>query len=320
MLRTVTGGARLPGGTSITRVLELREVPADRRDEWLGQRIPRIAARRASSRWLDADVARTQVQELVERTAETSSLLDVVEDGAVVGGVWVGGDGDELVVHDAVLDRPESATELVPLLVDRARARSARMIGIGVHVGDATAAAIASYPGFRLRATNMALRLDDELPEPGALTLRPMTQEEFDAFVGGEAEAFAEELVSAGEEREHALERSRTMMAELLPSGQESPGMEFHVAEVGGQPVGDLWLSTGDTMAFVYNIEVRPDQRRRGHGAAIMDAAARRCRDLGHPVLGLNVFAHNPNARALYDKLGYEITHEYVALDLPDAG
>jgi GNAT superfamily N-acetyltransferase len=109
-------------------------------------------------------------------------------------------------------------------------------------------------------------------------------------------------------------------MAELLPSGLESPGMGFHVGDVDGQPVGDLWLSTGETMAFVYNIEVRPEQRRRGYGAAIMKAAAIRCRDLGHPVLGLNVFAHNPNARALYDKLGYEITHDYLALDLPDAG
>jgi hypothetical protein len=32
------------------------------------------------------------------------------------------------------------------------------------------------------------------------------------------------------------------------------------------------------------------------------------------------VFAHNPGARALYDKLGYEVTHQYSALDLTDAG
>jgi ribosomal protein S18 acetylase RimI-like enzyme len=72
-------------------------------------------------------------------------------------------------------------------------------------------------------------------------------------------------------------------------------------------------------MAFVYNIEVRPDYRRRGHGAGIMNAAALHCRELGCSVLGLNVFAHNPGARALYDRLGYEVTHEYSALDVPDA-
>lgn len=282
--------------------------------------VARVAPRRVASRYLDPEVARTQVEEMVVRTAETSAFLDVVAGDVVVGTLWLGGEGDELVVYDAVLDQPQLATELVPLLIERARSRGARRVGIGVQPGDEAHAAIASVPGFRVRATNMALDLDGDLPDQGALTLRRMTPEEFRRFTNGEAEGFAEELVSAGMEREQALERSRTMMGELLPSGLESPGMEFHVAEVDGDAVGDLWLSTGDTMAFVYNIEVRPEQRRRGYGAAIMSAAARRCRELGHPVLGLNVFAHNPHARALYDKLGYRVTHDYVAVDVPDAG
>jgi ribosomal protein S18 acetylase RimI-like enzyme len=282
--------------------------------------MPRLVERRVTSRYLDPEVARTQVEEVFKRTASTSSLLDVVEDGAVVGALWIGDEGDELVVYDAVLARPESAMELVPLLVERAQKGSARMIGIGVYPGDLAHAAIAAYPGFTLRATNMALALDRDLPDPGELSLRPMTPDEFHRFTDGEVEGFAEELVSAGMGREQALERSRTMMDELLPAGLDSPGMEFHVAEVGGEPVGDLWLSTGDAMAFVYNIEVRPDQRRRGYGSAIMNEAARHCGELGHPVLGLNVFGHNRNARALYDKLGYQVTHDYLALDLPDAG
>jgi ribosomal protein S18 acetylase RimI-like enzyme len=96
--------------------------------------------------------------------------------------------------------------------------------------------------------------------------------------------------------------------------------MEFFLARVGDDVVGDLWLDTAQTMAFVYNIEVDEGHRRRGYGAAIMNAAARHCRDAGHPYLGLNVFGHNPNARALYDKLGYRVTLDYCTLDLPDAG
>jgi GNAT superfamily N-acetyltransferase len=194
------------------------------------------------------------------------------------------------------------------------------MIGIGVLPGDAAHEAVAAYPGFGVRATNMALDLGPDLPDTGELTMRPMSAEEHERFMAGEVEGFAEELASAGMEPEQALERSRTMMGQLLPSGMESPGMEFHVGEVEGRPVGDLWLSVGDTMAFIYNIVVRPEQRRRGYGAAIMNAAGLRCRELGHPVLGLNVFAHNPNARALYDKLGYRVTHDYLVLDVPDAG
>jgi predicted GNAT family acetyltransferase len=32
------------------------------------------------------------------------------------------------------------------------------------------------------------------------------------------------------------------------------------------------------------------------------------------------VFGHNPNARALYDKLGYRVTLDYLALDVTDGG
>jgi GNAT superfamily N-acetyltransferase len=301
-------------------VLELRDVPDDQRAKRLAQTIERVAARRVTSRYLDPDVARTQVEELAERTADTATLLDVVSDGIVVGGVWSGGEADELVVYDVVLDLPELAHDLVPLLEVQARGRDMRMIGIGVLPGDVAHAAVAAYPGFTLRATNMVLPLADDLPEAGELTLRPMTADEYARFMDGEVEGFADELASAGMDREQALERSRTMMAELLPSGIDSPGMEFAVADVGGQAVGELWLSTGDTMAFVYNVVVHPEHRRRGYGAGIMTAGALRCRDLGHPVLGLNVFAHNPNARALYDKLGYQVTHDYFALDLPDGG
>jgi ribosomal protein S18 acetylase RimI-like enzyme len=301
-------------------VLELREVPAARLDGRRAETVSRVAARRVASRFLEPDVARTRVEEMVQRTSGTSTYLDLVKDGAVVGALWTGGERDELVVYDVALDRPQTGTELVPLLMDRARAQHARMIGIDVQPGDDGHAAVAAHPGFRLRATNMALTLGADLPGAGELRLRQMTAEEFQRFTDSEVEGFAQDLVSAGMERKEALVRSRTLMAELLPAGRESPGMELHVAEVAGEPVGDLWLSTRETMAFVYNIEVRPEQRRRGYGAAIMRAAAHRCRDLEHPVLGLNVFAHNPGARALYDKLGYRVTLDYFALDIPDGG
>jgi GNAT superfamily N-acetyltransferase len=72
-------------------------------------------------------------------------------------------------------------------------------------------------------------------------------------------------------------------------------------------------------MAFVYDVEVFEDERRKGYGAGLMNAAAVWSRDHGHRAIGLNVFAHNTGARALYDRLGYRITLDYRALDLPDA-
>jgi GNAT superfamily N-acetyltransferase len=301
-------------------VLELRNVPADQHDERLAESVERVSARRVTSRYLDPDASRAQVEEMVERRGDAASLLEIVEDGTVIGTVWIGAEGDELVVYDVALDRSDAATSLVPLLIERARGGAMRMIGIGVLPGDVAHEAVAAYPGFSVRATNMVLPLADDLPDADGLELRPMSQDEYTAFTAGEVEGFAEELASAGMDPQAALQRSRTMFAELLPEGLETPGMGFYVAETAGGAVGDLWLSTAETMAFVYNIVVRPDQRRKGYGAGIMNAAALLCRDLGRPVLGLNVFAHNPSARALYDKLGYRVTHDYFALDIPDAG
>lgn len=298
-------------------MITLTEVPADRLTDRKTATFDRVTRRRVTSRHLEPDVARTLVERLAE--SDGSVFFDVSDDGTVVGSLWLGSDGDELAVYDLVLDDIGVAGELVPLLGDIGRARGSRMVGVGVQPGDEAHRALATRPGFSLRATNMELDLDGKIGDPGGLVLEPMDQAEFDVFMSDEVEGFAQELAAAGTGIEAARERSRTLMDELVPSGLASPGMEFHAARVGGDTVGALWLSTAQTMAFVYNIEVRPEQRRRGYGAAIMNAAALHCRDAGHPYLGLNVFAHNPGARALYDKLGYQVTHDYYAIDVPDA-
>jgi ribosomal protein S18 acetylase RimI-like enzyme len=81
-----------------------------------------------------------------------------------------------------------------------------------------------------------------------------------------------------------------------------------------------LWIFADGEAAFIYDIEVREDQRRQGYGEAMMNAGARWCRDRGHPALGLNVFGHNPNARSLYDKLGYHVTRDFRTYDVGDGG
>lgn len=301
-------------------MLDLTEVPAARLQATIASSVERVAARRVATRDLDPDEARSQVREVVERTAESSSYLDVVDDGHHVGWVWLTAEDDRLSVHDVLLDDADLAPDLVAVLVERARAQGARSIGVGGTPDEPGLLAVAAQPGFHVRATNMVLALDGEIADPGSLELEAMTTEEFDAFVGGQVEGFAAELAASGMDADRALAESSRQMAQLVPAGLESPGMEFHVARMDGQAVGDLWLAVGQTMAFVYDIEVRPDQRRRGHGEAIMNAAALHARDLGHPTLGLNVFAHNPGARALYDKLGYRVTLDYSTLDLTDAG
>jgi ribosomal protein S18 acetylase RimI-like enzyme len=301
-------------------VIELRDLHADPRSPHEAEALARLAERRAATRFLDLDEARAQVEEAFEGLRAVSIWADVVDGSQVVGWLWLGAEGEELVVYDAVLDSPERAGDLLPPLVERAREQGARMLGVGVIPGDPVRAALGSLPGFTVRATNMVLELGGVIADPAPVLLHPMRRREFDAWVAGEVEGYAEELAATGMSAERALERSRTQMGELIPAGLESPGMEFFLARVEDDVVGELWLHTAEPMAFVYNIEVGEAHRRRGYGAAIMNAAAVHSRDSGHPYLGLNVFGHNRSARALYDKLGYRVTLDYRALDVPDAG
>ncbi len=300
-------------------MLELRDVPADQLSTRTAEASERHARMRVTARYLELDEARAQLADFVERNADRITLLDVVDGDDVVGWVWLGGDEHEFVLHDVLLQEPARAAELLPALLDRARAAGARQVGLGAHPDDPSQSAVVALPGFVPRATNMALPLDTHIADPGDLELRPMSQSEFEAFMAVMTDDYAGELAAAGMAPEAAAQRSRDQMAELIPSGLESPGMVFFTAWVGDEPVGRLWLSTQSTLAFVYDVEVDADQRRKGYGAAIMNAGALWCREHGHPALGLNVFAHNPGARALYDRLGYHVTLAYSTLDVPDA-
>jgi len=281
--------------------------------------VERVARGRTVARWVDPDVAREQVERSFDDSRDRAWLLDVTDGDRVVGQVWVVLDGEELAVFDAHLEDPARVGELVAPLLALAREKGARMLGVGGRPDDRTMQGLVEQPGATPRAFNMLLELDRPIADPGGLGLRPMTPRQFDAFIAVQGVSYADTMVEAGLSREAADERSRTQMAALLPSGQDSPGMEFFHGWVGETVVGSLWLNVDQPMAFVYDVEVVEEQRRRGYGAALMNAAAIWSREHGHPVLGLNVFAHNAGAKALYDKLGYRVTVDYRTVDVPDA-
>lgn len=287
----------------------------DRRSPVVG----RVAEGRHVARLIDLEVARDQVEQLFDDTRQRARLLDVVDGDRVVGQVWVVLEGEELAVYDAQLDDPGRVAELLDPLLAVAREMGARMLGVGGRPHDATTQGLVELPGSTPRAFNMSLDLTRPIADPGGLELRPMSSDEFDVFFAHAVEDFAAVLVQTGISAEAAAERSAEQTGQLLPAGLDSPGMEFFHGWVGETSVGLLWLDVSQRMAFVYNVQVVEPQRRKGFGAAIMNAAALWARAHDHPVLGLNVFAHNPGAKALYEKLGYQVTVDYRTFDVPDA-
>lgn len=114
-------------------------------------------------------------------------------------------------------------------------------------------------------------------------------------------------LVAGGMPPEEAERRGRAGVAPLLRDGEPAPGTAMLGVDHDGERVGFVWLRTDDP-AWIFNVEVDPAHRGRGHGRTTMLAAENHCREVGCAALALNVFADNTPALRLYESLGYRAT------------
>ena len=148
-----------------------------------------------------------------------------------------------------------------------------------------------------------------------------MTAAEFAGYRDQLVTAYAQDMVDAGAftDPAAALAASEQSTVELLPDGVDTSGQHLWTAYDGRRrpdPVGILWIAVDGPKAFIYDIEVREDQRRRGYGREVLDAGARAAVELGATTLGLNVFGHNDGALALYERAGYATTEQTFRIPL----
>ena len=145
--------------------------------------------------------------------------------------------------------------------------------------------------------------------------LVPMSAASFPAFLEAAVAGYAEQNVASGRwSAEAALELSRAEHERLLPEGATSK--DNHIFDVHDPQtnvvVGSLWLGVqnknGIPLGYVFNIEISAAHRRQGHATRAFKALESVVRELGLSSIGLNVFAYNTGAQALYTSLGYEIT------------
>ena len=146
-------------------------------------------------------------------------------------------------------------------------------------------------------------------------TLVPMRAEEFALFFEMAVASYAADNVAVGRwSKSDAIDLSRAENERLLPQGLATPNAFLYevLTEVGGTTVGYLWFSAvarGSAKgAFVYQVQIKPEFRRRGHARAALEAIEGIAMAEGLSSVALNVFAHNAGARALYGSLGYGVT------------
>jgi ribosomal protein S18 acetylase RimI-like enzyme len=142
-----------------------------------------------------------------------------------------------------------------------------------------------------------------------------MRPEVYAAFLESSIVDYAEDNVAAGRWlAEGAVERSRAEFSELLPRGLDTPdNFLYEIRAVdGGETVGFIWFAVeerhGRRTAFVYDVVVKEEYRRRGHARRAFQALEPLVVKLGLFTIGLHVFSHNVGAQALYRELGYAAT------------
>lgn len=153
-----------------------------------------------------------------------------------------------------------------------------------------------------------------------SVALVPLSQEERDAFTVAQVQDYAAWLVEQGDVADLGAARDRAH-AEIEPemaAAAASGDLMWSAHEDGGATVGWLWVKLASPglppgAAFLEQILVRPDARRRGHGLAMLTALEETLAGSGAFELRLNVWDTNTPGRRLYERAGYELVERLPA-------
>ncbi|WP_419817794.1 GNAT family N-acetyltransferase [Glaciibacter flavus] len=148
------------------------------------------------------------------------------------------------------------------------------------------------------------------MSDAASVNLQPMTRERLAVWLPDSMAQYEQSRIDAGDSPAAAAANRRASEERLFPDGEPAPGQLLFSAMLDGREAGWLWVGPFAEGAdwWVWHVEVHEEFRRRGLGRVIMQRAEEIAREHGASSLGLNVFAYNTGARALYESLGYETT------------
>jgi ribosomal protein S18 acetylase RimI-like enzyme len=148
-----------------------------------------------------------------------------------------------------------------------------------------------------------------------------MTAAEFDGFRSRSIKEYAAAHVRVGDwSPDQAEELAAKETDDLLPGGIDTPGMLLLAAETANAGlIGTVWVALAAPQksgAWICQIEIVPEQRGKGYGRALLQAAERETAQQGAKTIGLNVVGANVIARHLYESSGYEIAALHMRKEL----
>ncbi len=147
------------------------------------------------------------------------------------------------------------------------------------------------------------------------IELSELPRQRFPAYREALVRDYTRDKVRAGVwSLEEAPRRSAADVDGLLANGTETEGHYLYLLQDSSidEEVGVVWLAVQDPgvgrSVWIYDIEVYEPFRRQGYGTQALRTVEERATELGAERVELHVFGHNPAARALYEKAGYETT------------
>jgi ribosomal protein S18 acetylase RimI-like enzyme len=147
------------------------------------------------------------------------------------------------------------------------------------------------------------------------IRLLPMDKVTYDRWLEATVRDYAEEKVASGNwPAAGALERSTAEFEGLLPDGPATANHELRaMVDDAGERVGYAWFAQEDKpfgrVVFIYDIEVDPAHRRKGHAQAALAEIETFARASGCVGVQLHVFGANEGARQLYRRTGFVETN-----------
>ncbi|GAA2542378.1 hypothetical protein GCM10010435_07540 [Winogradskya consettensis] len=246
--------------------------------------------------------------------------------GEEIGWVWVSLPGTfspaMAWISDLVIDPPHRnhgyARSVLDLVERDLSVRGIPRVGLNVYGHNATARRLYERSGYEITNQQRARALVD-IPASEGVSL--VTMRDYDTRMATLVEEFAADLSQdEGLPPADAAQLARRRIAEWLPQGPETEGVQLRTVVAEGVEVGWVWSGVSQRspgMGWLHNIEIDPAFRSRGYGSLVIAAVQQELARRGLRSIGLNVHGYNVRAMALYQRLGFEVLAQQMAKNLP---
>ena len=155
------------------------------------------------------------------------------------------------------------------------------------------------------------------------IELRSMTDTEFDKIMAIDIEEYIKDISIYKEQftketGKEPREFAKDQFKELLPDGLDSANNFFWIVndQETKVEVGYLWIVYDPEKNIVFLAQIRVYEKYQGqsYGTQILKELDKITKEKHQAkAIVLHVFKHNPGAKSLYDKMGYQVKNETFA-------